>query len=356
MIYLYPVYQTDEKKVLDYYYCCAKRRTEYDFTKQQEIKAMVHDNPVNSGKTLTPGSIIDPQTYVIMCQPTFYVSNNVEEIRDDDVKIAVVDCTTAYLYYFNGRWRLGTTNSWDISTIGEYSENITYMDYFTETLDNVADSIDLDTLDREAVHTVQYTNPNLHITEDEYRLTIWNDENFDSNIKKLSAINSTKGYVVIEGNKLTTVLSAAFKPLIRTTYTRRNRYMSSTYLIGLIKFMCHCCTRANINELFISTQLNERCHKIFEDVISCVNNIIDTMYPTTYNGITIPNKLCNRTNRKSVKKALYRFENRKFLLEAICYSLKETLTPKDVLFTTKNKQNRPMPSHNKHKRKQMVSH
>ena len=357
MYYLYPVYKSNKKQEINYYYCCVNKpkgdKFKLDKVSQQEINRLIFENN-SKDKRLIPGCVIDKDTYEIIRMPELIVSDNLDYVVDKSNVIKFYDCTTIYLYQIDGNWKLGSINSWDISNIREYGKDNSYGKYFEESLQNCEINIDYNNLNKNKVYTIQFVNPNIHLMENNYKVWCFNPDEANFEIPPFipeKLINESCGYAILEPNRLTVIPTKQYKNLTDLCYRNRRRFLSSTYEIGLVKFILTCLSDNRINDSYVKTQTNYIVKNAYNEINNVIDNFIEEKINSGYSDVVVNEETIIPVKsivEADIRKKLLFHKNKKFLLEIIDAKLNLGLTEQDVKFTTKYNKN--IQSSNKNKK------
>jgi len=357
---IYTVFNKESKKP-DFYYCSKKSNTQNNKKNVKLIESIINNN---KKVPIIPGSIIDPDSLKIIRSPTVYLNDKIESCLDTSNKYKFVDCTTVYYYNLglnsdNGnKWNIGSVNSWDIGNICEYCD-VTYRDYFMETVKETGNEEFLNNLDPTKIYTFQFVNPSIHLTEDTHQFYYWSndddamlpdkyeepesEQNEESELElelelelKQSESNNNSYFIYEpEQSRITSVISDERKNINNILYNRRRRFKSSSYFIAMIKWALFVIATPSINPAIVYEYVN----KYGKHYMNTSQDTIDIFNNNSKSG--------NIRNNNILK-----FENRKLLLELICSNNKIGLTDQDVKFAKNIKQKNPNKSNKKFKYKQ----
>ena len=310
----YPVYLRDDKELpndsdkrLDYvYFSRCNRDKNFD----KKTRDLVKRNKGNRGMELYPGTIVEPNNYGIVYQPkhNILIDDNATP-SPNDVRYKLCDGTTVFVYQWNGEWRIGSANSWDISGTSEYQKGFTYRDYLDETLTECG--LSLDNLDKDEMHTFTFINPRIHLTENDH--AIYSFEGFGD---KYEQTTNKETFMLFNNNRIVITRGSARKNLDNPLYSKRKMFMSDTYKEGIYKEICNWILYWNIDHKQIYENLNDEMKLKFEFVEDVINALIADFIPREYMGVPVPDGL-NVNTEKELRYRLSGSRYRQFIIDVV---------------------------------------
>lgn len=211
-----------------------KANTAANAKSKKYIMSIAEANPEMNA---VPGSVFDPNGKLISCPEnrTQYVVDGKEpknyvEPHPDSIRLNYVDGTAIHLYWHNGIMHMGTRNSWDISTMSDFVEDMTFLDFFKETA--AAVGFDYECLDPKISHTILFSNPSIHFYSREHRIIYYNEDLVGEEIEE-------DDYTTYDPvNKMITVhITGNMKKVLNAMYNQRRVCKSNTWFEAFYKLV-----------------------------------------------------------------------------------------------------------------------
>lgn len=281
----------------------------------QEMISAANDGPIY------PGCLINPCTYEVMLKPQFQI-NKYDEATDK-IGYNAVDGTTVNLYSLDGKsWRLASYNSWDISSITEYST--VYLQYLLETLQHKGVNIDLTKLDPSRMYPITFCNPRVHLMTNTFALYYWGDdlEEFDPVThhlwdKPVASTPSSKCVIVKGESTIDIYASPAFRHLSNILYQNRSKYAwrkdnyrdairRHAYAILFDKSICF-----NIKDC-----VNANFNRVLTECESMADEMARSFDVTKFRGVSLPERMRTQMTYNGMKHQVYDYRTIPLLVRA----------------------------------------
>jgi hypothetical protein len=276
-----------------------------------------------------PGCLIDPYEYTIMLKPRYQINKydtsfNLDSLQSTSSNVfSAVDGTTVNLYTLDGKqYRLATYNSYDISSIQEYSRK--YLDYFLETLKYKGITLDFTTLDPNRMYPITFCNPHVHLMAENHAIYYWGDdiEQFDPVTHHLwdtptPATSASKCVIVKNERTIDVYTSPVYRHISDILYHNRSKYTKFYYTYSdairhqaySILFNYSICfdVTAYTNSHF--TNVIKECDALAEEM----TNSFDTK---CFRGVALPDRLSTQMTIADMRRQVRDYKTIALLVKA----------------------------------------
>jgi hypothetical protein len=239
MVFIYQVTQGNRSNKVSFYY--VRKDTPPTPTKfATDINASMRKK-VRAGTVLVPGMVLGTNGQVICSPPNKTTTVVTLEDTEDDTSTPVSDTpapeelphytlhdgTAVFLYWNKGVMMMATANSWDISRMSDFVKGTSYYDYFAQTCKQVG--FDYDALDHSKMHNILFVNPQIHFTENCFRIIHYTDT--IQAYPDIAEVGDTTEYMTYDpvAHIITAHMSSAYESLLRSLYNNRRACISSNW-------------------------------------------------------------------------------------------------------------------------------
>lgn len=275
---IYQVFQTkDRQSGIKFLFCSAKNRGD-------KSKKCNH----------IPGTILNEDEEVIR-QPTYWLSSNFTfNTTYTYLKFKIEDCTIINLYNFEGKWYMGTKNSWDISKTIDYTHT-SFSEFFNQSITEGKYEFNYDNLDPAKVYTIGFCNPNCHLMAKEYKVFAYNEELTCFDRPMLVTDENEKNYVTLcqETGELFIKQTKLREEISKQLYSNRNKLRRANQDHAMIRVLINVlfCNKYKFKpmDLFLKSNLNDLALPLYNRIINVIDQFEKhlTIKPE-FNGIQIP--------------------------------------------------------------------
>lgn len=271
MVFIYQVTNGNRSNQVSYHYVRKSKLanpTPHQLRVDNDLRKKVPKNV-----TLTPGTVLDRRGKLI-CQPEYQTIATVsDEIPEGcDIRYKLYDGTAIFLYWNKGNMMMSTANSWDISRMSDFVKDRTYLDYFIQTCEQVG--FEYEELDHKKMHNILFINPQIHFTENSFRIIHYSDEINAYPEIELAEDADTEYMTFDPVNKIIgTHMSPNYETIQHTMYNNRKVCISNNWVQSITNIL-EKWKNENVLDTLIS-ELNDLILEIISDnevQIHSINN------------------------------------------------------------------------------------
>lgn len=284
MSFAYPIYEDKVNKTGVRFYHCSNKRS--------GVRTMKTSYP--------PGTILDADKTVLY-KPDYYIVDKLSS-EGECKKYKLHDCTVMNIYYMEGEWYYGTKNSWNIKNLKDFTLT-TYGKFFEECLEHYPE-FSLDSLDKERMHTVIFTNPGCHFLSDAHKIYVYDNAAYPG----LDQLEETDGdeYVAVCGGEIQIVQSKLRETATNLLYNNRMKCYSKELKLArakvIISALCHCPENMRSQVFtYYEMYLNDTVKDIYHEVCDVANAFeLENSVKDKYKDVEIPTDLVNISQDNSI--------------------------------------------------------
>lgn len=291
MSFAYPIYEDRVNKTNVRFYHCSNKRS--------NARTLKTDYPA--------GSILNEKQELLF-SPTYHVVDKFSANSESISKCKIHDCTVVNLYYMDDEWYYGTKNSWNIRNLRDFTQT-TYGQFFARCLENYP-QFSFDSLDKEQMYTIAFTNPECHFMSNEYKIYVYNSadsladvfdvlEPADENAEEYISVCNVTGEITITQSKLRETAT-------NLLYSNRNKCYAKELMIArakvVISALCNCATNIKSDIFsYYQKQFNTIILPIYEDVMRVGNQFeLENTVKDKFLDVDIPVDLVNISQENSI--------------------------------------------------------